>query len=160
MAKKPMNLEDTTDAPVPTTPTTTTPQAATQEAAAPRQGDQHRPYCRRHNVLMIAYNSSGGATRYKCPVPGCDATEKRAQPTSNIPREPMVCPHCRGRAIEEGQKDPTPVYLEAEYGRSTFAILLMRCPTPDCHYAVKIPRPDIAARSQIQLRRSESISER
>lgn len=156
MAKKPMNLDDETAAATPTT----TSQDAPQEAAAPRQGDQHRPYCRRHNVLMVAYNSSGGATRYKCPVPGCDATEKRAQPTSNVPREPQICPHCRGRAIEDGQADPQPVYLEADYARSTFAMLLMVCPTEGCHYSMRIPRPDIVTRSRIQRQRSESISER
>ena len=131
-----------------------------QLKAASRQGDQHRPYCLLHNVLMVAYNSSGGATRYKCPVPECDATEKRAQPTSMIPRDPLFCPHCMARAIEAGQDKPQPVYLEADYARSTFAILLMKCPTAGCHFSIKIPRPDITARSRVQRSRTESISER
>lgn len=159
MAKSPkaMSLGDTTEV---TTETTTSLQETPPDVATPRQGDQHRPYCRRHNVLMIAYNSSGGATRYKCPVPGCDATEKRAQPTSNIPREPQMCPHCQARAAEEKTKAQTPVYLEADYARSTYAMLHMACPTPECRFFVKLPRPDIAARSRVQRARGEAIGER
>lgn len=160
MAKKPnaMNLDDDGTEEV-TTPTTTN-QAAPPDPAASRQGDQHRPYCRTHNVLMTAYNSRDGVTRYRCPVPGCQATEKRAQPTSNILREPMFCPHCLARAIEAGTERQDQVYLEADYARSTFAILLMKCPTVGCHFSVKIPRPDIAARNRVQRARTESIGER
>ena len=161
MAKKPnaMSLDDGDEQQQPTTPPTTN-QASSQEPAAPRQGDQHRPYCRTHNVLMTAYNSRDGVTRYRCPVPGCQATEKRPQPTSSIPREPMRCPHCAARAKEDGQEDGTPVYLEADYAHSTFAMLAMVCPTPGCRFRMRVSRPDIAARSRVQRSQAESIGER
>jgi hypothetical protein len=171
MAKKPMSLDDDGAENV-TTPTTTSnaPAQPDQEPAAARQGDQHRPYCRVHNVLMRAAKTNGGVTSYACPVPNCKATEKRAQPTSNIPREPQACPNCKGRAEEarrqaeeEGKPRPAtapPVYLEANYALSTYAMLVMACPVDECHFQVKIPRPDIAARSRAQVRRAEQLSER
>src|SRR6185436_20512892 len=60
-----------------------------QPAAAPaRQGDAGRPFCGKHNCLMKATGSSKTETRYACPVPLCDAKEKRARSSVNIPREP------------------------------------------------------------------------
>ena len=130
------------------------------EVAPARQGDQHRPYCLLHNVLMTAYSSRDGVTRYRCPVPDCTATEKRAQPTSNVPREPMQCPHCAARAREAGRDDAPPVHLQVDYARSTYAMLLMVCPQPECRFAVRVARPDIVARSRLQARRGEQIGER
>lgn len=127
---------------------------------AARQGDQHRPYCMRHVVLMSAYSSRDGVTRYRCPVPGCEATEKRAQPTSHIPREPHVCPHCAARSRDAGEKDPKPVYLESDWSHSTYAMLAMACPTAGCRFTLRMPRPDIAARSRKQRAHAERIGER
>lgn len=151
-----MNLDDDT---VDISPSTTT-QPEPLDHAASRQGDQHRPYCRTHNVLMRAAKTASGITSYACPVPNCKATEKRAQPNSNIPREASWCPHCMAKAIAEEVAVPQPVYLEADYPRSTYAMLTMACPTRDCRFEMKIPRPDIAARSRVQARRTEQISER
>jgi hypothetical protein len=146
-------------------PDTTTTKPAEQPSTPPaRQGDQHRPYCMRHNVLMSAYSSRDGVTRYRCPVPGCDATEKRAQPTSNIPREPHVCPHCAARAKEAAEDTDEavapPVYLESDWSRSTYAMIAMVCPTPGCRFSVRLPRPDISARSRRMRGRAEKIGER
>lgn len=162
VAKKPnaMSLDDEGgDDQEQPTPTITN-QEAPPDPAASRQGDQHRPYCRTHNVLMRAAKTTSGITSYACPVPNCKATEKRAQPTSNVPREPMHCPHCAERAREAGQEEAPPVYLEADYLRSTFAMLAMVCPAPECHFSVRVPRPDIAARQRVQARRAEQIGER
>lgn len=165
MAKKvnPMPLEDDDVAADDTTNTTTSDQPATPgdgaEIPPARQGDQHRPYCRKHNTLMVAYSSRDGVTRYRCPVPNCEAKEKRSQPTSRIPREPMRCSHCDQRA-REAKIENEPSYLELDEHRSTYAMLLMICPDPACRFSVRVPRPDIAARSRIARSRADTIGER
>jgi hypothetical protein len=132
-----------------------------------RQGDQYRPYCRVHNCLMGATNSNGKVTRYQCPVPGCKEAEKRTRPNTVVPNQPLECPQCRQRAIEEaaqkggkGKKEPKPVYCEVDRSRSRGGMLRMVCPTDGCSFAVDVPRPDIAIVRRQFIRRSESISAR
>lgn len=132
--------------------------AATQEKEAeekPRQGDQCRPYCRVHMCLMVASNTSKGVTRYSCPVPACKEGEKRSQPASNIPRQPLACPVCTRPA--DGKKKASAVYCVVDYPRSSFAMLQLTCPTPGCHFHVKVPRPDVAARSNVMRRREGTV---
>lgn len=143
-----------------TATTTSDTLAPPPSVPAARQGDQHRPYCMKHHVLMSAYGSRDGVTRYSCPVPGCEATEKRPQPTSNIPREPHVCPHCAARAIEDKKPDAPPVYLESDWSRSTYAMIAMVCPTPGCRFSVRLPRPDISARERRMRSRAARIGDR
>ena len=125
-------------------------------AESTRQGDQVRPYCRRHNVLMRAVGTGGGITRYKCPVPDCNEAEKRAQPRSVIPREPLECPKCRQRKFADDQP-VNPVYCEVDSHRSTSGQLCMACPEMDCDFHALIPRPDIAVRARRMRMAAEEI---
>lgn len=125
-------------------------------AESTRQGDQVRPYCRRHNVLMRAVGTGGGITRYKCPVPDCNEAEKRAQPRSVIPREPLECPKCRQRKFADDQP-VNPVYCEVDSHRSTSGQLCMACPEMDCDFHALIPRPDIAVRARRMRAAAEEI---
>jgi len=128
------------------------------EDRKPRQGDQYRPYCRVHMCLMVSRSSSKGVTRYNCPVPGCKQGEKRAWPTSMIPREPQECPLCRQRLSgENGRKKADPVYCVVDYQRSSFAMLELVCPTPGCHFHVRVPRPDVAARARRMRPRDDAV---
>lgn len=150
MAKEPMKLEADDD--VERVTTRRKEPVETAEPAPPspestRQGDQIRPYCRRHNVLMRAVGTGGGITRYKCPVPDCNEAEKRAQPRSVIPREPLECPKCRQRKLADDQP-ANPVYCEVDSHRSTSGQLCMACPEMDCDFHALIPRPDIAVRAR------------
>lgn len=92
-----------------------------------------RPFCGTHNCLMKAVRSSKTDTHFACPVPLCDAKEKRARASVHIPREPHRCPdvRCQGKTIES--------YLEVDLRRSTTAHLCMVC--PKCGYDIKVPRP-------------------
>lgn len=121
-------------------------QQADETKVIARQGDQSRPYCRTHFVLMRA-STSGDVTRYKCPVPGCKAVEKKARPRSVIPNVPMECPHCAGKAESEKKKNAKPVYLEVDYDKSTASQLQMVCPTSGCGFSIKVARPDLATRA-------------
>lgn len=122
-----------------------------------RQGDQHRPYCRRHHVLMKAYKTTGGITSYRCPVPECKETAKQAQPRSVIPRDPQECPKCRQRHIEADNAAAAPVYCEVAFSRSTSGTLMLVCPSAGCDFHVLVPRPDIAARSR-RMRAQEDLA--
>ncbi len=89
-------------------------------------------YCRRHVCLAPAG---------KCPVPGCDEKLTRIQhaKTSRVPDRPLRCPHCHGE----------PVFLVADYARSRrFGLLMMRCPSDDYTFALRIPRIDQVARAR------------
>lgn len=130
-------------------------------------GDAFRPYCRTHNCLMTAYKSGGKVTRYKCQVPGCKESAKRARQRSVVPNKPLECPQCRQRAVEAAQasgvktkKSPDPVYCEVQFTTSRGGMLHMVCPTDGCDFSVHVPRPDIAVVSQEIRRRSESIAAR
>ena len=63
-----------------------------------QQGDELRPYCARHNVLMTSYATRGPNTHYRCPVDGCEERAKRVRPALKVPAEPMLCRqrHCPG----------------------------------------------------------------
>lgn len=125
--------------------------AGTDVAAKPEkvpQGSQDRPYCRKHNVLMKAATTGATVTRYKCPVPGCKEREKRARSRASVPSEPMVCPHCRQRAVASNDKKAKPVFCEVDFSHSRSGTIRMVCPVESCTFYVIIPRPDIAALSR------------
>lgn len=88
-----------------------------------------RPYCGRHNCVMIAQSTEGQATYYRCRVPGCEEREKRLR--GQVPREPVWCSqrNCRDHGIA----------LEVVVERSNYASLVMRCPR--CGFETQAPRP-------------------
>lgn len=143
-AEKPMGLEDSDR-----------DQSTEQTASEPvRQGDQYRPYCRRHNCLMESQGTKSRVTRYYCPVEGCDSAEKRPQPKSVIPRRPLECPHCAASAGKKAK----PVYCEVDYRRSHQGTLLMVCPSDGCDYKVRVPRPDVVVRThRMHAREADSL---
>ena len=159
MAKKPMRLDSDDEMHGPMATNTEPVEGVDRAPPSPtihRQGDQVRPYCRRHNVLMRSVGTGGGVTRYKCPVPDCNEAEKRAQPRSVIPREPLECPKCRQRRIEADQP-VNPVYCEVDASRSTSGQLCMACPEMGCDFHTLIPRPDIAVRARRMRMAAEEI---
>lgn len=88
-----------------------------------------RPYCGRHNCVMISQGGQGGVTYYRCKVPGCDEREKRLR--GQVPREPVWCSqrNCRDHGVA----------LEVVVDRSNYASLVMCC--PKCGFEVQSPRP-------------------
>jgi len=145
MVDKPLDIQDDD--------THVTEESGDAVKAIARQGDGDRPYCRVHFTLMRASSTKGRVTRYKCPVPGCSEKEKRARGTSRIPREPLECPRCRQRQIEEGKKNPRPVYCEADYHGSHAGMIKMACKVDACGFYVFLPKPGIA---RIRRRMSDS----
>lgn len=106
---------------------------AAREQARGRQGDDSRPYCPRHNCHLKSDGATKVATKYRCPVPGCETREKRARPQVKIPAEPMTCPN---RSCATGGEKQ---FLEANPDKTTGANLHMECPA--CGFHVKVPRP-------------------
>lgn len=158
MAEKAMSLDDEVQVEPQVDESKSEQGNDSQADPKPRQGDQNRPYCRVHFCLMTATSTSKGVTRYKCPVADCDEGEKRAQPRSVIPREPMQCPWCRQRAIEVGVKKVKPVYCVVDYRHSQSAMLRMVCPDDECGFRVLVPRPDVSVRAMRERNRQEDIS--
>lgn len=113
---------------------------ATAPAVRGQQGDEGRPYCPRHNVLMRAIGSHPDHTRYKCPVPGCDEKAKRVRPTLKVPHQPQMCPQ---RSCDEVAMVVTPAL-------SNVAQFHMEC--PQCGFSLKVPRPTFAPQLDRQRR--------
>jgi hypothetical protein len=88
-----------------------------------------RPYCGKHNCVMIAQSTEGQATYYRCKVPGCEEREKRLR--GQVPREPVWC--SQRNCLNHG------VALEVVAERSNYASLVMCC--PKCGFEVQTPRP-------------------
>jgi hypothetical protein len=112
--------------------------AASKPSAEPQrgqQGDDGRPYCPLHNVLMVAYSSKETTTHYKCPVAGCETTAKKARPTIHIPSQPIACPRqtCNSAPLEVDPKGSNLVQLQ------------MTC--PKCGFQVGVPRPQFDAKA-------------
>jgi hypothetical protein len=118
-----------------------------------RQGDDTKPYCPRHNVLLRATGSRELHTNYACPVQGCQTREKRIRPSLKVPSEPQMCPQrtCR---------DADGVALEVDERLSNLAHLHMSC--PQCGFHLKMPRPqfDAAAAARERRRETQDLSER
>lgn len=104
---------------------------ATSAVPAPANGVDRdgRPYCGKHNCVMIAQSGQGGVTYYRCRVPGCEEREKRLR--GQVPREPLWCGQrsCRDK----------PPALEVVPERSNFSALVMCCPR--CGFETIAPRP-------------------
>lgn len=136
MTDEPFGLDDRHDDP-PATPPAADPQPD-QEAAArsPVPGiTRHRPYCPRHNCLMIATGSTTLTTRYKCPADGCDSLQQLVpKPRTRPPIAPLICPQC---------DDDVP--MEVNHDHSREFKLLMECPR--CHWDTYVPRPDLHYRA-------------
>jgi len=117
-----------------------------------QQGDAGRPYCPRHNVLMVAYATKPEKTHYKCPVEACDETAKRVRPTLRVPAAPQLCPqrHCR--------RDGQAMALETVGTLSTVAQLHMQCPR--CGFALKVPRPQFEPALERRRAAVEDLAER
>lgn len=105
---------------------------ATQLAPAPVT-DTGRPYCERHNCLMIANGTKDQVTYYRCQVPGCDCRSKQARVTTPIPGKPMTCAMASCCHGDERQ------YLEVDAARSSIAQFAMTC--PKCGNTVYVTRP-------------------
>lgn len=108
------------------------PGKAVQES---KPADNSRPYCPRHNCLMIAQTSRNVATIYKCRVKECDAVEVRMRPENPAPTSPMWCPLCAKASGLE-------IACEVHRQRSTPTELLMQC--PQCRWEVRVARPTAA----------------
>ena len=123
------------------------PEPRTLNPARGRQGDEGRPFCERHNVLMVTYTSKPDVTHYRCPVEGCDARAKRIRPTIKIPATPLFCQQrtCKERGVA----------LEVDPKFSTGAQLHMRC--PNCEFGLKVPRPQFA--TQLARQRREAVDD-
>lgn len=105
------------------------------ELAAEKPKDNTRPYCPKHNCLMIANRSDKSATFYRCRVDGCDAMEVRMRPEHPAPTEPLMCPLC--------DRSGDQIACEVDRVRSSGKItLLMQCPS--CKWEVEVPRPTAA----------------
>ena len=100
------------------------------------QGSDGRPFCEKHNCLMVASGTKDRVTYYKCPVPGCDCREKRARPTTPIPSAPQVCQF-------QTCKTP-PQYLERDFDDKSIGQLAMVC--PKCGNKHYVTRPTYAAK--------------
>lgn len=96
-----------------------------------RQGDDGRPYCAKHNVLMRAYATKDKTTHYACPVKTCNERQKRVRKEFAVPTEPQICPDVRCH----GQKRA----LEVDPKLSKLSQLHMVC--PKCGFSSKVPRP-------------------
>jgi hypothetical protein len=110
---------------------------------------QGKPYCEKHNVLMVSYATRGAVTHYRCPVAGCSSKGKAARPSQKVPSKPQLCPQktCRDR---EGKPA---VALEVVPRLSNLAQLHMAC--PQCGFHVKAPRPQFDEAAQQRLRRQK-----
>lgn len=118
-----------------------------------RQGDEGKPYCGVHNVLMRAYASKPDATHYECPVDGCEEKGKRVRPQLKVPSSPSYCP----------QRTCQRVALVVVPKLSTMAQLHMAC--PQCRFSLKQPRPQFdaaaqAAEARRRLAEREDLAER
>lgn len=105
------------------------------DGTATKPKDNSRPYCPRHNCLMIANRSDKVATHYRCRVDGCDAAEVRMRPEHPAPIEPQLCPECQSSGVESA--------CEVDPRRSAGKInLVMVCPA--CRWSVEVLRPTAA----------------
>jgi len=101
-----------------------------------------KPYCKRHNVLMIASASTEVATLYRCRVKGCTEKGAKLRPNVRAPNEPLMCPQCR-------------VACEVDLERANFGgSINLRMVCPECQFAVDVPRPDASQIMSIQQRRA------
>lgn len=122
---------------------------------ATRRVEQGTPYCARHNVLMVTSSSQERAAYYKCPVPGCQQTDKRARPTMRIPSEPLRCPQ-RSCSADDPK---SAMYLEVNGAKSTPFQLRMECPR--CSFQINVPRPGVeSAVQRARLEASEDLDAR
>lgn len=104
-----------------------------RDAASARDVDGV-PYCPTHLVRMRASSTQGSVTYYRCPVDGCDCTDKTAKRSKSraIPTEPHRCP------VEACAGQPLVVR------RINFAVVTMVC--PKCGREQQIPNPTINLR--------------
>ncbi len=132
------------------------PTVATEQPATPkqptvaedraRQGDDSRPYCEKHQCLMVANGSGTDVTYYRCPVPHCDCKEKRARPQIKMSATPKLCPHqmCHN----------PPQYLEAAASQPAAANITMVC--PKCGFKLQQPRPHFRPRATNDVERLDA----
>lgn len=92
-----------------------------------------RPYCGRHNALMIAYKTEDKVTRYKCQVADCGETEKRIRSEVFVPAKPLACSRAACAAMG------AVLAVDPELNRAGAAHLTMRCPS--CDGVQYVPRP-------------------
>jgi hypothetical protein len=102
-----------------------------------KQGDEGRPCCPRHNVLMVTYCSKSTTTHYKCPVDGCKETGKRTRPQSIVPREVQRCP-VRSCAVANGG-EAAALERDDRLSRGRLQIAMV---CPRCGFQLNQPRPD------------------
>jgi hypothetical protein len=96
------------------------------------RNEDGRPYCGKHNALMVAGKTTGNVTHYYCQVEGCQEAEKKARPEIRVPAKPIIC----GRAL--CAEKLTALEVDAERSRAS-AMLTMVC--PDCQFTQYVPRP-------------------
>lgn len=101
-----------------------------------QQGTEGRPFCERHNCLMVAQSTKGAVTYYSCPVPGCTCTAKKARPTTPVPAAPQKCQFTSCR--EPAQ------YLERDESDKSIGQMTMVCPR--CGNKQYVPRPTYQAK--------------
>jgi hypothetical protein len=92
-----------------------------------------RPYCGKHNALMVAYKTEDKVTRYKCQVDGCGETEKRIRSEVFVPAKPLLC--SRAACAANGAV----LAVDPDLSRPGAAHLTMRCPS--CEGVQYVPRP-------------------
>jgi hypothetical protein len=86
-----------------------------------------RPVCPTHLVQMKAIGTTGGETRYRCPVEGCSHSDRRERGLNAvIPREPQMCPRCQTACVVD-------VTDKSQY---TWQLI---CPS-GCGFSVRLPK--------------------
>ncbi len=118
-----------------------------------RVGDELRPYCSKHNVLMRATGSNDESTNYACPAKDCDATSVRLRPTATPPRELTLCPQRKSKK----KQCKTPMVVKPT-GQNSIIHLKMQC--PECGYECRVPRPDINRRAMSTKQKGRRILDR
>ena len=78
-----------------------------------------KPYCGRHNVLMVVTSSAEHARYYKCPVDGCEERSKRSRHGVTIPSRPTYCARVSCA--------PHNVAMEVDAAASSYGQLKMVC---------------------------------
>lgn len=117
----------------------TAPKLTANEVNSPTFGqptngrnEDGRPYCGKHNALMVAGKTTGNVTHYYCQVEGCQEAEKKARPEIRVPAKPIIC----GRAL--CAEKLTALEVDVDRSRAS-AMLTMVC--PDCQFTQYVPRP-------------------
>lgn len=98
-----------------------------------------RPYCGRHNCLMVARSTQGQVTYYGCQVAGCGETEKRVKDGVVVSAKPHVCGN---RTCDGAAREVDPLFTGSQ---------LLRMVCPKCGDVQMVPRPAMPRRAAAHI---------